>query len=163
MPLIEATGEPAVCARCGRDAPDTRAEGADWGSLFVNGRLVQLTCPRCQTTAEREEIARRQGAALTEVAGARRAGREELERIVADARAAGRIAPDDDWLAQATAGEDLGVLTGAADGEWALAVWSNPPALLELRISDWMALEELFVPYGIQAAAAEWARRALGV
>ena len=161
MLLIEATGEAAACARCGRAAPGTAEQGAEWGSLFVNGRLVQLTCPRCQTTAEREEIARRRGAELTEVASARRAGRDELERIVAEARAAGRIAPGDDWLAQAGGGEDLGVLTGAADGGWALAVWSNPPALLELRIADWMALEEHFVPYGIQAAAAEWARRQL--
>ncbi len=90
--------------------------------------------------------------------------------LLGAAREAGRIAPDDAWLATLDdGGEDLGVLTGAADGPWALAVWSSQPpggeaapALLEVDLGAWMGLDELYVPYGVQLAAARWAQQALG-
>jgi hypothetical protein len=170
MPIIEATGEPAACARCGRPAPQGPGEGAAWGSLFVNGRLVQVVCPACLTADERAQVQERDGAELAEVASARRAGADALRRLAETARASDRIAPDDAWLGALDAGgEDVGVLTGAADGPWALAVWSAQPAggeaapaLLELHMAEWMALEELYVPYGVQVAAARWAQTALG-
>ena len=89
MTLIEATGGPVACSRCGRALSDT--DGPGWGSLFMNGRLVLVTCPGCLTDAERAQLGEREGASLFEVASGRRAGVEELAGLVEVARTPGAV------------------------------------------------------------------------
>jgi hypothetical protein len=165
---IEATGGPIACARCGRPAPEDEAERADWGSLFLNGRLVQLACPDCLTPAERAEIEGRRGGSLWEVASARRAAPERVGELAGLARRHDRPAPSAAWVAR-LAEPPIGVVADEGDGARLLTLWvgrdadgDELAALLEVGIADWMGLEEIYVPYRVQAQAADLVRRLAG-
>ena len=69
MALIEATGGPLECSRCGLGLGEHEGEG--WGSLFLNGRLVLVSCPDCLAPEERAQVGERKGASLYEVASGR--------------------------------------------------------------------------------------------
>ena len=163
MTYLEATGAPLECARCGRPAPADDADRADWGGLMLNGRLVQLACPDCLTPAERGQVDDRRGASLWEVAAARRVDRATLANLAAAARARGSAAPSAGWVAQLVGGvEHIGLMTGEVDGGELICVWAGPTedgrhvgTLFTLPIADWMALEEVYVPYSLQA----WAKQ----
>ena len=161
MPLIEATGGPLACSRCGRELGDE--SGGDWGSLFINGRLVLITCPDCLTSEERAQLGERQGASLYEVAGGRRVDGAELSRLVERARSAGRRAPAPDWAASLPDGA-AGVVATEDDGGWLLVLLSGPGgeegrriAFLEIEAERWLGLEEVFVPAWVQERARELA------
>jgi hypothetical protein len=165
---IEATGGPIACSRCGRPAPAAEAQRADWGSLFLNGRLVQLACPACLTPDERAEIEARRGGSLWEVASARRAASDRVAELAERSRAAARPAPSAAWVGR-LAGAPVGVVADEGDGARLLTLWigrdadgDELAALLEVAIADWMALEEIYVPYRIQQQATDLVRRLAG-
>jgi hypothetical protein len=167
---LEATGGPIACSRCGRPAPADEAARADWGSLFLNGRLVQLACPDCLSPEERDEIEARRGGSLWEVASARRTSPERLERLAARAREVERPAPTPAWVGRlAEAPAPVGVVAAEGEGGTVLALWvghdgdgDEAAALLEVAIGDWMDLEEVYVPYHVQEQAADLVRRLAG-
>jgi hypothetical protein len=155
--LIEATGGPVACSKCGRGVPAGDAEG--WGSLFLNGRLVLVTCPDCLTDFERAQVGERDGASLYEVAAGRRTGGAELGALVADARAAGRRAPRAGWA------EDLeetavGVVAAEPADGWLLVLFAGSRrggehriGLVEVAPERWLGLEQVMVPLWVQERA----------
>lgn len=165
MVRLEATGAPIACGRCGQPASPREEDRADWASLFHNGRLVMLACPACQTPEERAEISQCRGSTLTEVAGGRRADTATLRRL---ARRSATTPLPGPWLdALRPRARHVGVLTGRTEGESVQVMWVGRrrdgearAALLMVPVSDWMALEEVFVPYELQRWAAEQADNA---
>jgi hypothetical protein len=163
MTPIEATGGPLECSRCGRPVPGG-AEKDAWGSLFMNGRLVLVTCPDCLTPEERAQVGERSGASLYEVAGARRIHAAELAPLVERAREADRRGPAPDWSADLPEGA-VGVVAGEDESGWLLVLLSGPGraegrriAFLEVEAERWLAFEEVFVPAWVQERARELAR-----
>jgi hypothetical protein len=128
----------------------------------MQARLVLLACPDCLSDAERDQITDREGDNLWEVASARAASAADLLEIAVQAGERGHRAPPDEWLAAlAPEGRHVGVLAGEPSGDVVLALWSGEtadgrrvPVLLELEIGRWMELEERYVPYWVQVAAA---------
>lgn len=153
MTLIEATGGPLACSRCGSPLPDEGPATSGWGSQFMNGRLVLLSCPQCLTAEERAEVGEHDGAELTEVAGARGATVDQLAGLGAPRPWLVGLAPD---------GRHVGVLTGEERDGHAECVFAGEgedgkrrAVVLEVDPAAWMQLEEMFVPYWVQS----WARR----
>ena len=168
MARLEATGDETACVRCGRPLPGDEAEKRRWGGLFLNGRLVQLVCPDCLTDEERREQRARNPDDLVEVTSARAADLPTLRELAQAAADAGRRAPAEAWLARlAPGGRHIGVLTGDAQDDWVLVMWAGETpegervaTLGQVAIERWMALDEWFVPYAVQAWAARAAREA---
>ena len=162
MVELEATGGSIWCSRCGRAAPRAEADRADWGSYFMNGRLVMLACPQCLSVTERDEISARRGSALSEVAAGRRADPSALRRIAEEAARRGWRSPPEAWLAALDpVGLHVGVLTGQAGEDWVLSLWAGQGhdgarrgAFVQLAVARWMELSEVFVPYSVQRWAA---------
>ena len=139
--MLEATGGPAACMRCGRPAP--AVDDPAWGARFHNGRLIALACPACLTAAERTQIAERAGAGLWEVVAARRARAREL-----------RGSADAAWLARLDpAAEVIGLVVAEPDADaldvlWVGSLPGGRPVATRSRIglAAWAALEEVYVP-----------------
>jgi hypothetical protein len=119
----------------------------------MNGRLVLLSCPDCLTGEEHDEVVERDGAELTEVAGARGASVDDLAGLGAPRPWLVSLAPD---------GRHVGVLTGEERDGRAECVFAGEgedgkrrAVVLEVDPAAWMKLEEMFVPYWVQS----WARR----
>lgn len=146
--MLEATGGPAACLRCGRPAP--AQDDPAWGGRMHNGRLIALACPDCLTPEERTEIAGRGEATLWEVVPGRRAAPAELAGLA-----------DAEWLALLP--PDVRVVGAVAhEGDPVRVAWvartvhGAPTACLaDVPLARWAALEEVFVP----ARARELARR----
>ncbi len=162
MTLIEATGGPLECSRCGRGLGDHEGEG--WGSLFLNGRLVLVTCPDCLTPEEQAQVGERDGASLYEVAGGRQVDAQALGALVRRARAAGRRAPAADWADDLPEGA-VGVVADEDDTGWLLVLLSGPAAgagrriaFLEIEAERWLDFDEVLVPAWVQEQARELAR-----
>ena len=157
MTLIEATGGPVACSRCGRAAPGDENQG--WGSLFVNGRLVLVTCPDCLTDTERAQLRDRDGASLYEVASGRRARAEDLAGLVEGARRAGRRAPPEGWAEDLEEGA-VGVVAAEPEDGWLLVLFAGSGragthriGLVEVAPARWLALDQVVVPLWVQERA----------
>ncbi len=163
MTLIEATGGPLECSRCGRGLGEHEGEG--WGSLFLNGRLVLVTCPDCLTPEERAQVGERDGASLYEVASGRQVSADGLAALVGRAREAGRRAPAADWADDLPEGA-VGVVADEDDTGWLLVLLSGPGAAgegrriayLEIEAERWLGFEEVLVPAWVQERARALAR-----
>ena len=121
--------------------------------------------PDCLTADERAQVGERHGASLWEVASARRVDRAALTRLATTNRARGAPAPADDWLgALAPGAEHVGLMAAEPepDSGELLCMWAGRTkdgrhvgTLFPVPIADWMGLEEVYVPYALQA----WARQ----
>ena len=147
--MLEATGGPAACVRCGRPAP--AHDDPAWGARFHNGRLIALACPACLTAGERSEIGGRGEAHLWEVVPARRATAGDLRGHV-----------DPAWLARLDADVPVvGLVVGEPDAGGLEVLWiGSAPGGIPLAVraligvATWAALEEVFVPGRARALAA---------
>jgi len=119
---------PERCSRCSAVLERGSGEEAGWNARYLNGRLVELTCPECQSSAEVLEA--RQNAWerpwIADALEGRLVTRDLLRELARSAARRGTPSTDDSYFEDCRAEIFAGIPCAELPGEL-LALFIEPP------------------------------------